>query len=237
MSTTIVAKESKFGLKPFALSDGTVEGLKWLALILMAIDHVNAYVFGYAYPALFAIGRLAMPLFVATLAYNLARPTATLASHLRTMKRLVIFGLLATPSFMSLSTWFWGWYPLNMMFTLLTITGAIYFSSQNKGLAAALVILVRGGLGEFFYPAVLFGVAFYCYVRKPGIWPVLFILMGCASLYIINSNHGALWVIPLLILATQIDVKVPRVRWFFYAFYPLHLSILAVVNYFVVGAN
>jgi len=59
-----------------AVSDGTLEALKWLALLLMVADHTNKYLLHDASHTLFNAGRIAMPLFVFVLAYNLARPDA-----------------------------------------------------------------------------------------------------------------------------------------------------------------
>ncbi|MBK7549911.1 MAG: hypothetical protein IPI20_19875 [Rhodoferax sp.] len=61
---------------PLHIDNGTLEALKWLALVLMTGDHVNKYVLADSLPGLFELGRLAMPLFMFVLAYNLARPGA-----------------------------------------------------------------------------------------------------------------------------------------------------------------
>ena len=85
------------------VSDGILEALKWLALLLMVADHINKYLLHDASHTLFNGGRVAMPLFVFVLAYNLARPDAYKhGAHSRTMKRLALFGLLATPPFIAL---------------------------------------------------------------------------------------------------------------------------------------
>ena len=82
-------------MKALRVSDGTIEALKWIGLVVMTSDHVNKYLFNATLPGLFEAGRLCLPLFVFVLAYNLARP-GTLASgaYLRTLKRLAIFGAL-----------------------------------------------------------------------------------------------------------------------------------------------
>ena len=41
------------------LSSGTLEALKWLALLLMTLDHVNKHLLHASVPELFAAGRLA----------------------------------------------------------------------------------------------------------------------------------------------------------------------------------
>nr|WEG85486.1 trbP [Escherichia coli] len=63
-------------LPAMVIADGTIEALKWLALLAMTGDHVNKYLFNGTLPYLFEAGRLALPLFVFVLAYNLARPGA-----------------------------------------------------------------------------------------------------------------------------------------------------------------
>jgi len=44
--------------------DGTIEAMKWLALLSITGDHVNKYLFNGTLPFLFEIARLAMPLFI-----------------------------------------------------------------------------------------------------------------------------------------------------------------------------
>jgi len=76
-------------MKALRIPDGTVEALKWLALVLMTGDHVNKYLFNATLPVLFEAGRVALPLFVFVLAYNLARPgTLERGVYGRTMSRL-----------------------------------------------------------------------------------------------------------------------------------------------------
>ena len=115
-----------------AISDSTLEALKWLALLLMVVDHANKYLLLDASPTLFNGGRIAMPLFVFVLAYNLARPDAyKRGAHKRTMKRLALFGLLATPPFIALGGLLAGWWPLNILFALLSMTAIVYFLEQQ----------------------------------------------------------------------------------------------------------
>ena len=90
-------------MKPLRISDGSLEALKWIALVLMTGDHVNKYLFNATLPVLFEAGRVALPLFIFVLAYNLARPDVMAREvYGRTMKRLALFGVLATPVFIAL---------------------------------------------------------------------------------------------------------------------------------------
>jgi len=103
-------------MKPLHVPNGTVEALKWLALILMTSDHVNKYLFNGTVPWLFNAGRVTLPLFVFVLAYNLARPdTLERGVYPRTMQRLTLFGVLATPAFIALGGLMAGWWPLSII--------------------------------------------------------------------------------------------------------------------------
>lgn len=118
------------------VSNGTLEGIKWLALLIMLVDHINKYLLNDASHTIFNYGRIAMPLFVFVLAYNLARPdTYKHGGHIRTMKRLAIFGLLATPPFIALGGLLAGWWPLNILFALLAMTVIIYYLEQQTIIA------------------------------------------------------------------------------------------------------
>jgi TraX protein/NAD binding domain of 6-phosphogluconate dehydrogenase len=82
----------------------------------------------YAAPPLtqisFEINSLAMPLFTFVLAYNLARPGALAAGiHRRMAVRLAVFGTLSTLPYIAITGVLGGWWPLNMLFTLLLLTG------------------------------------------------------------------------------------------------------------------
>ena len=105
------------------LSSGSLEALKWLALLLMTLDHVNKYLLHASVPELFAAGRLALPQFGFVLGYNLARPGAPASGgYSRTARRLGIFGSIATIPVIALGGLGWGWWPFNFMATLLVAT-------------------------------------------------------------------------------------------------------------------
>ena len=214
------------------LSDGTVEALKWLSLILMTGDHVNKYLFNGTLPVLFETGRLALPLFVFVLAYNLARPHALeFGVYRRTMIRLVVFGGLATPAFIALgSIRFGGVWPLNIMFTLLAFTASVCLIEKGRIFAASMVFLVGGGLGEFLWAALAFGLAVRSYCKKPSLAAAAFAFIACATLWFINYSMWALAALPVILLASRIDLRVPRLGLFFYAYYPLHLTLLLLIR-------
>jgi hypothetical protein len=218
--------------------DGSIEALKWIALLLMTGDHINKYLFNEKLPFLFEAGRLTLPLFVFVLAYNLARPSALARGvYGRIMKRLLMSGLLASPAFIALNRLAWGWWPLNIMFALLVVAMTMYLIERgNKDkcvyyYAAALFVFVIGGSSvEFWWPVLALGLAFWWYCKKPTWIGFLFVVVTCISIWIINRNLWALAALPIIFACAQVDLHVLRLRWFFYAYYPAHLTVLWVIH-------
>ncbi|EAT8674938.1 TPA: conjugal transfer protein TraX [Escherichia coli] len=210
--------------------------IKWIAVILMIGDHINKYLLNESMPFLYYAGRIAMPLFVYVLAYNLARPdNLSSGAYSRIIPRLMVFGLISTPAYILLDGILDGWWPLNILFTLLTITIICYFLDKGGRLPALYALIVFFALGavvEFWWPAIAMGVCVWLYYRKGrGIFLCL-ALLACTSLVLINQNFYALLAVPVIIIAGYVRFPVRRFKWVFYAFYPAHLYlILALRSY------
>lgn len=209
-----------------ALSSGDVEALKWLALVLMTLDHINTFLYSGAFPAIFKMGRVAMPLFGFVLAYNLARPgTLEQGVYGRAMRRLALFGLLASPAFVALV----GWWPLNIMFTLLLAVVLMYLLESGgrwRVLSAIVLLGVCGTFVEFRWFGVLFCLAAWWYCKRPGWFSLLIWIAVAASLYAINKNLWAMAALPVIFAASYCSFRMPRLRYMFYAYYPIHLTVL-----------
>ncbi|MCW8208091.1 conjugal transfer protein TraX [Verminephrobacter aporrectodeae subsp. tuberculatae] len=216
------------------IADGTVEILKWFGVVLMTLDHVNKYLLGNSLPWAFAAGRLAMPIFGFVLAYNLARPGA-LASGLygRTMKRLALYGLAATPFFIGLGGLLAGWWPLNILFTLLVATSVAWMVEQGgfaRLVGAATLFLLGGSMVEFWWPAVAFVLTAWWYFKTTNMVAVAVCAVVLAMLFIVNRNLWALAAVPMMLITPLIKLQVPRVRHVFYAYYPAHLAVILLIS-------
>lgn len=216
---------------PIKIHTGTVEALKWLALILMTGDHINKYLYNNTLPLLYQAGRLAMPVFIFILAYNLARPGQyTRGTYLHVMVRLAVFGAIACIPYIALNHVLSGWWPLNILITLLVLTATLYLIERDNLAAAAVVFVVGGSITEFWWPSVTFGVAVWAYCKQPHWIYAATALLACAALYFINGNGWALAAIPVVLCASQLAFPVPRLRWIFYIYYPLHLYVLWLIR-------
>jgi len=220
----------------FVVSSGTLEALKWLALVLMTLDHVNKYLFAEQIPGGFELGRIAMPLFAFVLAYNLSRPGSLQGgAYIRTMKRLALCGVIAAPFFIGLGGLAFGWYPLNIMFMLLVATATLYLVEQGgraRMMAAVAVFLVGGAFVEFWWFALAFCLAAFWYCKMASKAALVVWVLAAASLYVVNRNLWALASMPLILSAPLVDVKMPRFRNVFYAYYPAHLAVLLFISIF-----
>jgi len=231
MTDNTVPVETRLVLPHLVLTDGTVESLKWIALVLMTGDHINKYLFNGTLPFLFEAGRLALPIFVFVLSYNLARPgTFERGAYTRTITRLAVFGALASIPFLALGGLYAGWWPLNVLFTLLVLTATLYLVERGNLVAAGAVFLIGGSSVEYWWPALVFGVAVWSYRKRPTWAAAIITVSACVALWFVNSTLWALAAVPLFLGATCLELRVPRLRWVFYAYYPLHLAVLWLIR-------
>lgn len=220
------AQKALAATRPLVIADGTLEALKWFALVLMVLDHVNKFLYAETLPVLFELGRLVVPIFGFVLAYHLARPGAlSNGVHVRMMKRLALFGAASTPMFVVLV----GWWPLNVLFMLLLVVAIVLLierGGRGRFAAAVALFVVGGAVVEFWWPAVASCLAAWAYCRRPTTKRLVVWALATASLFIINQNLWALVALPLVLTVAQVKVDVPRSRWAFYAAYPLQLLVL-----------
>ena len=232
--TLLFSLDGRLSLANLAIADGTLEAMKWLALVLMTGDHVNKYLLNGTSPLLFNAGRLALPIFACVLGYNLAcRGALERGVYRRTMQRLAVFGLIATPAFIALGSVVAGWWPLNIMFTLLAATATLCLIEQGgprRIVVAIALFVVAGAVVEFLWPALALCAGIWWYCKRPAIPALVLQLTAVLALCLVNRNLWALAALPLLFAASQVELRVPRLRWAFYAYYPLHLTVLWLIR-------
>ena len=213
------------------LADGTAEALKWLALALMVLDHINKYLYHSALPCVFPIARLSFPLFGFVLAYNLARPdTISNGVAVRVMKRLAMFALIAILPHAALDGRF---FPMNILATLLVATCTIYLFEQSglKRWLGILVFMAGGCIVEGNWFALAVCMTAYRYCQSPTVLRLLSFMASLAVLGLfINANQWALAVLPVILITPYVGISLKRQRHLFYWFYPAHLAVILLAR-------
>ena len=212
---------------PLNIANGTLETLKWVALLAMTIDHINISLFNSKFYTLYCLGRIALPLFAFIFAYNLARLTITAIIYKRVLSRLIFFGLIAQPAYMVMLKSSSG-LPLNIMFTLFIFTACIYLLQKDvlHILAALYLFIIGQALVEYSWPGILLCMGFWLYCKSSNFINLVIISLSYILLGQLNENQSAMLSLPLIIIATKIDLNVTRAPYFFYIYYPLHLYLL-----------
>jgi len=222
-------------LQPIALSRNTLNGVKWVALLLMLIDHINKMLLSSHYDWMYSLGRISMPLFSIALGLNLASIGRDTAVYKRVCARLWLFGVLATPVFVVVNQpLILGWLPLNILFMFLcavVIVGALE-SNSSFGIPIAAVMFVVGSLFvEFWWPGVLLVLSVWSYQRKPNVFSVIIFILSLLLISLINGNGWSFACIPVILLIKHFKkVTWQRAQLFFYGFYPAHLYLIWVVQ-------
>ncbi len=221
-------------LPRLVIADGSLEAIKWLAVVLMTGDHVNKYLFNGTIQWMFSAGRLTLPLFGVVLAYNLARPeTLARAVYQRTIWRLFVTGCIAMPVFVSLGNLVAGWWPLNVMFMLAATAGMLCCIDRGTTqgyFCAGLIFIVAGSLVEFWWPGLGLGLAVWLYCRQPSYFALALGGIACYGLCYINGNAWAMLAVPCILAASRSDLGIPRFQSFFYFYYPAHLAALWLIR-------
>lgn len=200
-----------------------LEPLKWLAIVLMCLDHINKFLLDAEALSLFNLGRICLPIFCFVLGVKLASINIEDRSTInRIFQRLIYTGLISTPVFLVLV----GWWPLNVLFALLIgfVCVVLVGRGGNWNLAFAFLLFIFGSaFVEYWWwcPALVICSWRFAKTASP-IWAILFVAIA-ASLWVINRNFYALLSIPLIFFASYSRVNFPRTRMFFYFFYPAHL--------------
>ena len=229
-SAQLAIKQLDAGLPRLAPSTGALEALKWLALCLMTLDHINNFLWNFGVPWMFAAGRLAMPIFAMTLAFNLSRSPLP-ARTLRVAKRLMVYGVIASVPFIALGRTESG-LPLNILFTFAAATAVVALWQLGRFKTALALFAAAGAVTDFKWPGLALVLASHAYCVRPSARALFGVLASLSFLGGLNGNHwafagGALFAAAGL-LPHQVNLN--RNRSVFYLYYPAHLVVLLALQ-------
>lgn len=200
--------------------------LKWVALVAMTAGHVDQWLFGNALGLHVTLGRLAFPLFALVLGYNLARPTVVdrLPSILL---RVVVFAVALTPVYAYLTG---AWLPLGILATIAVVVAVIWLHERGREGAAAVLLLVAPLFVDYGHVGVVAMLTVWAAYRFGPGW-LLGVIASLVALSLFNGNAWALAAVPVAAVVLSVpDLRLPRTKWGFYAYYAGHLVVLAAIK-------
>lgn len=221
----------------FQLSSSQLEILKMVAIATMFIDHWDAIIESREYIWLNIIGRLAFPLFCFIAAYNYEYHTRR---PLRYIGRLFLFGMASQLVYM------WAVTPerLNILFTLafglMTIWAydhrAVFLQYPQKMRYLIYIVLfaIWYALGfnvDYYHSGIILVPALVIWLRERSDVVLVGIIIAtlAANLFYFFAVVG-LFSYALVYLVQYIKMPVARMpRYFYYAFYPLHIFLLKLL--------
>jgi hypothetical protein len=187
---------------------------------------------------LYALGRLAFPIFAMVLAWNLAE--AGEGAKGRVLERLVLFGVVAQPFTMLLRyplmpgalgpgpVWWQG----NVLFTfavgiaVVLVLGREAKPGAPNVLLAALLFVVGGLVVDFRWAGVAFFVSgYYLFVQRSSTALVVFLAANLA-LAVENGSGASFFALACVAAAFGSVSRCRRRGRFLYWFYPAHLSLV-----------
>lgn len=231
----------------FSYNDLTL--LKIIAVVAMIIDHYNKFLNAGQNQIMFGIGRIALPIFLFVLAYNLANIKPEKMPTI--FKRLVVFGCMAMLPYNAMGGGIlWGWWPLNVLYLLAGLVAVAYllkvpvaslWQAHLCKLGAVLAWFAFGLTAEFWWFGLNLGIFLFWLFslgENDPKWKKWLVGAGAAaclvSLGFVNGNQWALASIPVIALVLSLPVgQLPRGKWFFYWFYPAHLAALWVAKIYM----
>lgn len=224
---------------PLGFADGQLEALKWIALASMFVDHFGRHLLGHGQDTwIFALGRLAFPLFALVLALNLGREGDRAARAQRTAKRLVLWCAVSVLP----SIWARGDPMVVNVLGTLGLGAAVCWAIDSPArmvsrvaacaaVAAASWWVEFGPAGVFLIPAIYLGVT----RRQPAAVLVAALLLLWTARF--NASFGGwpallgtLAPLPVAWCVSRLPVSAPRLQLAFYLVYPLHLALIGAIK-------
>lgn len=217
--------------------------LKLIAIAAMFIDHIG----GAFFPEVGVfrwIGRLAFPIFCYCLTVGL------LYTHdiKRYLGRLGLFAIISQPFYVLAFhpyDWRLEWNNWNIFFTLfLSLLAMCGLKERKWWLFALSFFAVSWWNFDYAGTGVILMLIFYLCRCKPRLGAALFILSYLPTLWsgypedpltcaigglAIGWTFFGIFAAPLIFCRTHSGIKVPK--YFFYAFYPAHLALIALLQF------
>lgn len=220
-------------------SSGQIEVIKILAFLTMFIDHYNLVFLHRESIWMFMLGRFSFVGFAFIVAYNLLHHVRSKLNYIR---RLAALALISQPFYY----FAFGWpiFFLNIFFTFVFAIGIVLAiekaqESNNEWIKWYVYLffvpmtLLLSIFVSYMPVGVLFVVTLYYFLKNGGTWYLL--VLPFLLMLNINDQPGPMEATLLSALFIYLfrKVSIPTFRlnrYMYYALYPLHLLIIALIK-------
>ena len=207
------------------------EILKWIAMITMTVDHLGAILYP-EHMVLRLVGRLSFPLFC----YLIVLGVESTRDVRNYFARLFLFALISqVPFYVAL-----GYKPfdsLNIFFTL--SFGVLFLEFYERKSLLILLPVLASTLLNFDYG--IYGIAsigcMYFLKEDTRLAVLSLVLLNLLFLPISSTQIFSLLALPMILLHRSGPLKIERKtvypswkKYFFYVYYPLHLTLLYMIK-------
>ncbi len=215
-------------------SSGTIEFIKWIAIIAMAVDHIGLILFPDL-TVLRMVGRVALPLFGYLLIHNYRFFTTDKKKYI---VRLWVFAAISQPFFYFIV------YPSLNIFVLLALALSVIhltestrgraFNSPVENITGFMIVSLALALSSFInYGIFGFALLLFMYLSFNKCEYAFFAFLSIAlmnfSLTHVSYVFSGFLFYPIIYFSGQLDPNIKRMNpLFFYTFYPVHLLIIAL---------
>lgn len=200
--------------------------LKWIALLSMLIDHIGAVLFPEI-PILRIIGRMAFPIY----AYLITEGFFYTHNIKKYMLRLGILALISeipfdlafyeTPCYMGYQ---------NVFFTLLIGLLVLYFYNRTTNKVLKILVFILGLIGSEVlctdYSSMGVALIFFFFWGRES----MHMKMIMASWIILTGGGSIYALLGLIPIGLHNHKEGPKMKVWFYLFYPLHLLVLYMIT-------
>ena len=209
--------------------------LQWITIITMTLDHVGLYLLP-GHSVFRIIGRIAMPIFVFTLAEGFIHTS----SRQKYFMRLGILAVVSEVVYILLRNFIGINLPINVVMTLVLCFIAMLCAERGGiGWLGVMAIAAAAYLFDFEYgaPAIILAVAYYfiCNLRDFHVTYAVTLTIATglfAFATAVNANwwlqsYSALAIMPLVLYSGEKGRRLPyRLN---YIYYPLHLVVILII--------
>ena len=221
--------------------------LKLLAALFMLIDHTGDAIIG-KYSFLNLIGRMAFPIFC----FQLVQGYIHTKDKKKHLSKLLLFAIISQIPFSLFQSTYTTEFHVNVLFTMFIGTLAIYYCEKNKNKYLKIVIVIIASiLNELikadygYFGVILISVIYYfeasTNIKNKKIKQIIAIFLLCNLRYIPRMiaypQHmdsyflqGIFTSLSVIFICLYNHKEGPKLKYFFYIFYPLHMLILYFIH-------